>query len=426
MMGSSSGKGGAAAHVGFNTPFQEQIDYLLQKLRVPTERWDDIQRSAHDRAFMVAGAAKADLLQDLHDAVVQRATDGKGLQAFRKDFKAIVAKHGWTGWTGEDSKEGVAWRTKVIYQTNMAQSYAAGRYRQMKDPEYVRLRPYWRYIHREGVRHPRPQHLAWHGLTLHHEHPFWDSHFPPNGFGCGCRVAPVSKAEGERSRNAGLGDPPDGWDAIDPNTGAPVGIDKGFDYAAGAGTKASLQSLIDAKLLKLTPELADAFRVDLNRLDLQSTPTAGSQSPRVIEPPKLTPIQQSDFTDFFNSKPGSPDRVVMTLLDAAEMALFGVAHSELWLSRTSLDEHRSRHPEVGIEDYLKIPDIVHNGAVWGGHQDRRYLLLRIADKPYRAAIKASQDHADAWFLSLVINQKQKPPKGAVLLRRATDDSGRQP
>ena len=275
MTDSSTGKGGAtSAHVGFGTPFQEQIDYLLQKLRVPTERWDDIQRSAHDRAFMVAGAAKADLLKDLHDAVVQRATDGKGLKAFQKDFKAIVAKHGWTGWTGEGSKEGVAWRTKVIYQTNMAQSYAAGRYRQMTDPEYVRLRPYWRYIHREGVRHPRPQHLAWHGLTLPHDHPFWQSHYPPNGWGCGCRVAPVSKAEGERSRAAGLGDPPDGWDAIDPNTGAPVGIDKGFDYAAGAGTKASLQSLIDAKLLKLPPELADALKADVASVSGNAAATA--------------------------------------------------------------------------------------------------------------------------------------------------------
>lgn len=260
MTDSSSGKGGAtSAHVGFNTPFQEQIDYLLQKLRVPTERWDDIQRSAHDRAFMVAGAAKADLLKDLHDAVVQRATDGKGLKAFQKDFKAIVAKHGWTGWTGEGSKEGVAWRTKVIYQTNMAQSYAAGRYRQMTDPEYVRLRPYWRYIHREGVRHPRPQHLAWHGLTLPHDHPFWQSHYPPNGWGCGCRVAPVSKAEGERSRNAGLGEPPDGWDAIDPKTEAPVGIDKGFDYAAGAGTRKSMQSFIDSKLINLDAPIGSAM-----------------------------------------------------------------------------------------------------------------------------------------------------------------------
>lgn len=54
-------------NVGFGTPFQAQIDFLLQKLRLPTERWDDIRRAAHDRA-VVAGAAKADLLTDLHQA----------------------------------------------------------------------------------------------------------------------------------------------------------------------------------------------------------------------------------------------------------------------------------------------------------------------------------------------------------------------
>jgi len=218
---------------GFGTPFQEQIDYLVQKLRLPTDKWDDITRAAHDRAFIVAGAAKADLLADLHAAVIKGATDGAGLQAFQKDFKAIVAKHGWTGWTGEGTKEGVAWRTQVIYQTNMATSYAAGRYKQMSDPEVLKLHPYWRYIHSDGVLNPRQQHLDWHGLTLLASHLFWQTHFPPNGFGCHCRVTSVSKAEGERSAAAGLGAPPAGWNAIDSHTGEQTGIGKSFGYAPG-------------------------------------------------------------------------------------------------------------------------------------------------------------------------------------------------
>jgi len=237
--------------VGFGTPFQEQIDYLRNKLRLPTERWDDIQRNAHDRAFVVAGAAKADLLKDLHEAVIRAAQDGTGLNAFSKDFKAIVAKNGWTGWTGEDSPAGVAWRTKVIYQTNMATSYAAGRHQQMSDPEVLKLHPYWRYIHSDGVLNPRADHLAWHGLTLLASHPFWKTHYPPCGWGCQCRTTSVTRAEGERSARAGLGAPPDGWDAIDPKTGAQVGIDKGFDYAPGASVKMPLQKFIDDKLIKL-------------------------------------------------------------------------------------------------------------------------------------------------------------------------------
>ena len=41
---------------GFNTPFAEQLDFFRQKLNLPSERWDDIQKAAHDRAFIVAGA----------------------------------------------------------------------------------------------------------------------------------------------------------------------------------------------------------------------------------------------------------------------------------------------------------------------------------------------------------------------------------
>ena len=61
-----------------------QIDFLRAKLALPTERWDDIQRSAHDRAFIVAGAAKADLLADLQASLVDAATTGKGLEAWRR------------------------------------------------------------------------------------------------------------------------------------------------------------------------------------------------------------------------------------------------------------------------------------------------------------------------------------------------------
>ena len=246
---------GPSLSAGFGTPFDAQVDFLRQKLRLPTDKWDDIQRAAHDRAFIVAGAAKADLLADLHAAVIKAAEGGAGLQAFQKDFKAIVAKHGWTGLTGEGTKEGEAWRTRVIYQTNMATSYAAGRRAQMSDPEVLKLAPYWRYLHSDSVLIPRPLHLEWHGLTLLASHPFWETHYPPCGWGCQCRVASVTRKEGEASARAGLNEPPAGWDAINPKTGAQVGIDKGFDYAPGASVKRPLQALIDAKLINLNAPL---------------------------------------------------------------------------------------------------------------------------------------------------------------------------
>ena len=50
------------------------------KRNLPTERLDDIMRSAHDRAFIVAGAQKADLLADLNRAIEKSIQHGLGLE----------------------------------------------------------------------------------------------------------------------------------------------------------------------------------------------------------------------------------------------------------------------------------------------------------------------------------------------------------
>ncbi|WP_338416689.1 phage minor head protein [uncultured Sphaerotilus sp.] len=242
------------AGIAFKTPFDEQLEFFRAKLNLPTDRWDDIMRSAHDRAFIVAGAAKADLLQDLRQAVDGVIGNGHSIGRFRKDFQAIAARHGWTGWTGEGSKAGEAWRTRVIYQTNLQTSYAAGRWRQLNDPAVLAGLPYWEYVHRDGVLHPRPQHLAWNGLTLRHDDAFWRTHYPPNGWGCHCRVRARVKPRAGNSTER-----PDGWDALDPKTQAPRGIDKGFDYQPGASAAAPLQGLIDQKLIKLDAPIGAAM-----------------------------------------------------------------------------------------------------------------------------------------------------------------------
>ena len=216
------------AGIGFRQPFQDQLDFFRSKLNLPTERWDDIMRAAHDRAFIVAGAAKADLLQDLRRAVDDAIAKGISIGEFRRQFAEIVARHGWSGWTGQGTAGGEAWRTRVIYQTNLQTSYAAGRWRQLNEPAVLAGLPYWEYVHRDGVLHPRPQHLAWHGLTLRHDDAFWRRHYPPNGWGCHCRVRARARPR------AGLPtERPADWDEIDPKTQAPRGIDKGFDYAPG-------------------------------------------------------------------------------------------------------------------------------------------------------------------------------------------------
>ena len=190
---------------------------------------------------------------------------GTGLEEFRSDFSKIVQKHGWTGWTGEGSAAGEAWRTRVIYQTNMATSYAAGRYRQLTDPDFVAMFPFWRYVHNDAVMHPRPLHQHWGAirLTLRHDHPFWKTHFPPNGWGCQCRVTPT---DAPTTRDAT--EPPEGWNTRDSKASLP-GIDKGFDYAPGASVAKPLKDFIDEKLIRLDAPIGaamfDAMRPQLAR-----------------------------------------------------------------------------------------------------------------------------------------------------------------
>lgn len=217
----------------FARPFAEQVAFFRAKLGrlMPTATWADLWKAQHDKAFAVAGAATQDLLADLAAAVDKAIAEGEPIQQFRNRFGEIVERRGWHGWTGETTAAGRAWRTRVIYETNLLTSYSAGRLTQLKAGDY----PLWMYRHADGVANPRPQHLAWDGVVLPADHKFWTQHYPPNGWGCKCRV--VGVRSDKQARRLG-GDPdkalPRGWNAIDPKTGEPVGIDKGWGYQPGA------------------------------------------------------------------------------------------------------------------------------------------------------------------------------------------------
>ena len=215
-------------------PFAEQIAFFRSKLDLPTRAWTDIWQEQHDKSFVVAGAAHADLVADLRGAVDQAIAEGTTLATFRKDFDSIVAKRGWSYNGGRD------WRTRVIYGTNLRTSYAAGRYQQMQD--VAAERPFWRYRHSDASEEPRHVHLSWDGLILRHDDPWWSTHYPPNGWGCKCYIETLAPRDLKRLGKDG----PDAAPAVRNRTvtvGAkgpsprtvtvPEGIDPGWAYAPG-------------------------------------------------------------------------------------------------------------------------------------------------------------------------------------------------
>ncbi len=168
-------------------PFKEQIDFFRQKLNLPTESWTDIWHEQHDRSFVVAGAMRDDLLGDFRTAVDKAISQGTTLEEFRKDFDTIVERYGW------EYNGGRNWRSKVIYDRNLASSYSAGRWQQIQAVK--RQRPYLRYRHMPDERYPRLEHMAWDGMILPVDHPFWLTHFPQCDWGCQCWVDSLSLRE---------------------------------------------------------------------------------------------------------------------------------------------------------------------------------------------------------------------------------------
>lgn len=213
-------------------PFAEQVAFFRRKLNIPTTGWTDIYTQEHDHAFMVAGANRDAIVADFRTAV-QKAIEGGGtLEEFRRDFDRIVATHGW------DYNGGRDWRSRIIYDTNLSTSYAAGRYEQLQ------AAPYWQYEHQDWVANPREQHVAWDGLVLERGDPWLQTHFPPNGWRCHCKMrglwpqdlARLGKSGPDKAPPVNLVERVIGKNSVNgPRTvHVPEGIDPGFEYAPGA------------------------------------------------------------------------------------------------------------------------------------------------------------------------------------------------
>jgi hypothetical protein len=310
----------------FRLPFDEAIAAFRLRLGnlLPTATWTDIWKAQHDRAFVVAGALKAELLADLGAAVDKAVSQGTSLEEFRRDFRRIVIERGWHGWTGEGSAKGEAWRTKVIYRTNLAVSYAAGRRAQLIAGGFE----WWVYRH-GGSAEPRIRHLGWDGLALPPAHPFWLTHAPPNGWGCSCYVvgarseAGIRRVGGDPARTL----PPD-WAVIDPRTGAPVGIDKGWDYAPGATGDETIRSLVP-RLSRLPP----APSVDL--------------------------IQSWLRTELFEAWFAAPTGFWPLVRIAPEQASrLGSGETVAVLSRETVEKQKLDHPELSVWEYAEAQRVV--------------------------------------------------------------------
>jgi hypothetical protein len=181
--------------------FGPAIEFFRAKINLPTRTWRELRHGQHAQAFVVAGAMKAELLTDLRTAMQDAIARNEGYETFKRRFKDIVDKHGWV------HRGSVGWRSRVIWQTNMRVAYSVGRYQQMIDPAVVKHMPWWMYDHTTVLR-PREEHKALDNRVYRYDNPVWTWLYPPNGWGCNCRVRPLSDRQLRKLGKTGQDTPP--------------------------------------------------------------------------------------------------------------------------------------------------------------------------------------------------------------------------
>ena len=283
--------------LGVAEPQEAFNAFERRSLLQPSFRWQDVWQREHAAAFSVAGVAQRDVLQLFRDELELSLREGRSAADFAGRIRGQLAAKGWWGdveitdpATGEtritrfDDR-----RLRLIYDVNLRQSHAGGRWARIERNK--RRQPFvmYRTMRDERV---RASHRAWDSLVLPVEHPFWQQHYPPNGWRCRCTAFALSErdiaeriAAGEPIKRTA---PPEQLvDYVNPRSGevvkVPAGVDPGFGYNPGQVRPQQLANLQRTALDTARPELASAMvREGVRSQNFErfvSAPVAGEMQP---------------------------------------------------------------------------------------------------------------------------------------------------
>ena len=362
--------------------------------------WQDTAAAEHLRAFTVSKAMSLDILTDIRRALDAAMAKGETFASFRNRLEPLLRAKGWWGrqtmtdpLTGEIRvvQLGSPWRLRTIFDTNLRMSHAHGRWQRI---ERLKERmPYLRYVALLDGR-TRPQHAAWHGTVLPVEHPFWRTHYPPNGWRCRCLVQQLSEDDLERYGFTVSPEPPvqtRPW--ANKRTGelrhVPLGIDPGFEHNVG---RVSLEK--DAANRLITK--LDAAPPDLARA--------------VIGRPWQTPLFARHLTGALDA-----DWPLAIVPEALRRAIGGQS-STVRLSGETAAKQTARHPDLAPADYARLQRILDEGELFMASERMTLGFIEEDGYLWRAAVKATADGSETYLATL---HKAQPHNLDAARRRLT-------
>lgn len=237
--------------------------------------WQDVAAQQHAAAFTVAKGMQADVVRLLASTVDKAIIDGWTTEQFVDSLEPRLAEAGWWGrqpmrdpLTGKvrEVMTGSVSRLELILQTNARTAYARGRWQQAQ-----RLKERGHYLQYLAVmdEDTREAHASWHGTILPVDHPWWETHYPLNGWRCRCRTRLLSPERMEAEGLQPSSPPPDrtiAW--TNQRTGeiqrVPWGIDPGWDHNVGTvNPEEAANAALGQKLAALPASLREALAATL-------------------------------------------------------------------------------------------------------------------------------------------------------------------
>lgn len=379
------------------------VEYFRSKGHRISWNWYDTYQEANAKAFTVAKVARLDVLQDIRGAVDGAIANGTTFAQFKKDLEPTLRNKGWWGKQIVVDSQGVAEqvqlgsvrRLKTIYGTNLQTAYMGGRWKGMV--ENASERPYWQYIAIDDGA-TRAKHRAMHKRVFRWDDPIWQSIYPPNDWGCRCRVRALTAKQVEAmglaveisdgklhesmelvSKRTGEVQPVTGFDLGGGDTFKPGA---GWSYNPGA---AHWQPDLDNYPYATAKQYAEGvltgppFKHFYNRLDglvaeaRKALPEATDAALRLQLRPKL----------------GGAEFPVAVLKDDYTAAI-EANRQTVWLSDDTLTKQLiNRKDTLGLTAYLQVQPTLQNAILVVEDKAKHLMFYRQGDRYYAAVVKAT-------------------------------------
>jgi SPP1 gp7 family putative phage head morphogenesis protein len=156
-------------------PFEEAIRVFLEKRLITPEEFRLLSDDARQRAFFATNLASQQLVERAYRHLLSSLENGGTLDDFASQLRDDAISLGVT-----PASPGYL---EVVYRTNIASSYSAGRYRQVRAPAVLEARP---YVEFRATMDSRTTTIceSLNGLVFDQRDPSWSRLAPPNHFSC--------------------------------------------------------------------------------------------------------------------------------------------------------------------------------------------------------------------------------------------------